>query len=166
VTTTPKSRRWTVDELRQLSNLAARGVPEDEIARTLGRTVRAVRTKAAHQRLWVLADIDIGFVAPQERAMSGRLGSAPPSHAKAGPRDYVVLYQRHPAAGSPRVSLIRLLDGGTHHLIRTTFEAAEEAGPRFEDQAQRMAAAAATSAFRCVDGVYTPLDAKVDDDDA
>ena len=46
-----KSHRWTDDEVRHLTTLAARGVPEAEIARLLGRTVGAVRTKAAHQRL-------------------------------------------------------------------------------------------------------------------
>jgi C4-dicarboxylate-specific signal transduction histidine kinase len=51
VPTQPKSQRWTDDELRQLTNLAVRGVPEAEIARVLGRTVAAVRTKAAHNRI-------------------------------------------------------------------------------------------------------------------
>jgi hypothetical protein len=60
VTTAPKSQRWTEDEVRQLTSLALRGVPEDEIARILGRTVAAVRTKAAHNRLALLRENTTG----------------------------------------------------------------------------------------------------------
>ena len=38
-----------------------------------------------------------------------------------------------------------------------------QAGPRFENQARQMAAAAGTRGFRSVDGLYTLLDATVDD---
>ncbi|WP_110173372.1 hypothetical protein [Luteitalea pratensis] len=62
--------------------------------------------------------------------------------------------------------MIRLSNGGTHKLIRATFESAVEAGPRFEQQARMMAAAAGTRSFRCVDGVYTLLDDTVDEHDA
>ena len=51
VTISSKSQRWTDDEVRQLTMLAKRGLLEVEIARLLGRTVEAVRTKAAHHRL-------------------------------------------------------------------------------------------------------------------
>ena len=67
---------------------------------------------------------------------------------------------------NPRLSLIRLSDKATQSVIRATFESAVEAGPRFEDEARLMAAASSTRGFRCVDGLYTPLDATVDDHDA
>jgi DNA-binding NarL/FixJ family response regulator len=60
VTTTPRSHRWTEDEVRQLTALAARGLSEAEIARALGRTVAAVRTKAAHNRIALPRDSTTG----------------------------------------------------------------------------------------------------------
>ena len=82
------------------------------------------------------------------------------------PGDYVVLYQRQSPYGNSSLALIRLSDRATQTLIRATFDSAEEAGPRFEDQARLMAAASSTRGFRCVDGEYTPLDAVIDDHDA
>ena len=70
VTTAPRSQRWTEAEVRKLTTLALRGVPEDEIARTLGRTVAAVRTKAAHNRVPLLRENTTGperQVLPWER---------------------------------------------------------------------------------------------------
>ena len=46
----PKTRRWTPDELATLHQLAHR-VPLSAIATALGRTIEAIRTKAAHERL-------------------------------------------------------------------------------------------------------------------
>jgi len=89
-----------------------------------------------------------------------------PSPVAPRPGDYVVLYPRQSPHGNPRLSLIRLSDGGTHNLVRATFESAVEAGPRFEQQSRTMAAAAGTHAFRSVDGVYTPLDDTLEDHDA
>ena len=60
VTKIPRSHRWTDEQVRQLTTLAARGVPETEIARMLGRTVAAVRTKAAHNRIAVPRDSTTG----------------------------------------------------------------------------------------------------------
>jgi hypothetical protein len=51
-----RSHRWTEDEVRQLASLAAHGESEESIARALGRTVLAVRTKAAHHRLTLRRD--------------------------------------------------------------------------------------------------------------
>jgi hypothetical protein len=42
--------------------LAARGLPEGEIAQLLGRTVGAVRTKAAHNRVSLARDPSPGTV--------------------------------------------------------------------------------------------------------
>ena len=72
------SHRWTDDEVRHLTTLAARGVPEAEIARLLERTVGAVRTKAAHQWLTLRRGAPIGprrQALPWERAR--RLDEAP-----------------------------------------------------------------------------------------
>ena len=66
MTTTPKSHRWTDGEVRQLTALAARGVPEAEIARLLGRTTTAIRTKAAHNRLRLVREITTG---PERQAL-------------------------------------------------------------------------------------------------
>ena len=55
MTTRPRARRWTDDELAQLRRLAAT-TPILDLARTLDRTVTAVRTKAAHQRVPLAAD--------------------------------------------------------------------------------------------------------------
>ncbi|WP_162271427.1 hypothetical protein [Luteitalea pratensis] len=82
-----------------------------------------------------------------------------------GPGDYVVLYQRQRLSGNSRLALIRLSDNATQRVIRVTFESVVEAGPRFEDEARLMAAASSTRGYRCVDGLYTPLDATVDDHD-
>lgn len=60
MTNAPRSQRWTDDDVRQLTTLSARGVPEGEIARILGRTVAAVRTKAAHNRISLLRDTTTG----------------------------------------------------------------------------------------------------------
>ena len=60
MTTSPRSQRWSEDEVRQLTTLAVRGVPEGEIARILGRTVAAVRTKAAHNRVTLVRDSTAG----------------------------------------------------------------------------------------------------------
>lgn len=46
-----RSRRWTLPELTLLSRMAASRASADDIARVLGRTVSAVRMKAAHQRV-------------------------------------------------------------------------------------------------------------------
>jgi len=46
-----KGRRWTDDELSLLRRLAYRKEPLSTIAAALGRTVLAIRTKAAHERL-------------------------------------------------------------------------------------------------------------------
>ena len=89
-----------------------------------------------------------------------------PAPCAPGPGDYVVLYQRQRPSGNPRLALIRLSDKATQSVIRATFESVVEAGPRFEDEARLMAAASSTRAYRCVDGLYTPLDATVDDHDA
>ena len=50
----PRSRRWTPPELTLLSRMAASGATADQIAHVLGRTVAAVRMKAAHQRVSVV----------------------------------------------------------------------------------------------------------------
>ena len=78
MTNSPRSQRWTDDEVRQLTILSARGVPETEIARTLGRTVAAVRTKAAHNRLTLQRDTTNG----SERL---RLPWERPPHSARGP---------------------------------------------------------------------------------
>jgi hypothetical protein len=93
--------------------------------------------------------------------MSGGSSSVAPA-----PGDYVVLHEPQSAYGTPRLALIRLSPGAGHHLIRATFESAERAGHRFEQQARVMAAAAKTRAFRCVDGLYIALDALMDNHDA
>lgn len=51
----PNARRWTPDELLLLRRLAP-GTPVRELARLLERTVVAVRTKAAHERLSLLPE--------------------------------------------------------------------------------------------------------------
>ena len=66
MTTSSRSHRWTQDEVRKLTNLAVRGVPEDEIARILGRTVAAVRTKAAHNRVALFRENTTG---PERQAL-------------------------------------------------------------------------------------------------
>ena len=45
-----KTRRWTPDELAALRQLAYR-VPLSALSEALGRSVEAIRTKAAHERL-------------------------------------------------------------------------------------------------------------------
>ena len=50
----PRSRRWTLPELTLLSRMAASGASAEDIARVLGRTISAVRMKAAHQRVNVV----------------------------------------------------------------------------------------------------------------
>ena len=50
----PRSRRWTLPELTLLSRMAASGATAHQIAHVLGRTVAAVRIKAAHQRVNVV----------------------------------------------------------------------------------------------------------------
>jgi hypothetical protein len=75
VTNAPRSQRWTDTDVRQLTTLAARGVPETEIARILGRTVTAVRTKAAHNRVALIRDSTTGperQALPWERPQSSR----------------------------------------------------------------------------------------------
>ena len=83
-----------------------------------------------------------------------------------GPGDYVVLYPHQRSSGIPGLALIQLSDKGTQKVIRTTFESAAEAGAWFEDEARLIAAASSSRAFRCVDGVYTPLDDTIDHHDA
>jgi len=78
VTTPPKSHRWTDEEVRQLTTLAARGVPENEIARTLGRTVAAVRTKAAHNRITLPRDSSTG---PERQALPWERPRYPRRHS-------------------------------------------------------------------------------------
>ena len=51
-------------------------------------------------------------------------------------------------------------------LIRATFESAEVAGERFEDEARRMAAESAGRSFRGVNKVYIRLDAVTQTDNA
>jgi hypothetical protein len=55
VTRPPNARRWTSEEIAQLRRLAS-SVPVRDIAQRLDRTVVAVRTKAAHERLPLLPD--------------------------------------------------------------------------------------------------------------
>ena len=74
-----KSQRWTDDEVRQLTMLAKDGVLESEIARLLGRTVGAVRTKAAHQRLTLQREPAAG---PARQALPWEL----PTRAASRPR--------------------------------------------------------------------------------
>lgn len=50
----PNARRWTVPELSLLARMAANGATAEQIALVLGRTVAAVRMKAAHRRLDVV----------------------------------------------------------------------------------------------------------------
>ena len=52
--TPARTRRWTAHEVAELKRLAPHAPPE-EIARVLGRTLIAVRTKAAHKRI-ILTD--------------------------------------------------------------------------------------------------------------
>jgi hypothetical protein len=56
LTTPPRTRRWTAHELAELKRLANHASPE-EIALALGRTVCAVRTKAAHKRILLHGDV-------------------------------------------------------------------------------------------------------------
>ena len=51
-----KNRRWSADELALLRALALRDVPVKSIAAALGRTVIAIRTKAAHARVALRED--------------------------------------------------------------------------------------------------------------
>ena len=51
-----KSRRWTADELALLRAMAQRDEPVKSIAAALGRTVIAIRTKAAHERVELRED--------------------------------------------------------------------------------------------------------------
>ena len=89
-----------------------------------------------------------------------------PAPSAPGPGDYVVLYPPQRSSGIPGLALVQLTDSGTQKVLRTTFASAAEAGPGLEDEARLIAAASSSRAFRCVDGVYTPLDATVDDHDA
>ena len=155
-----KSRRWTPDELSLLRRLAFDDEPLSAIAAALHRTVLAVRTKAAHERLNVREHRYSSPEAAKQPMIDG------PSSLAPGPGDYVVLYERRHPYGTPRLCLIRLSDRLTPTLVRATFESAEEAGPRFEDEARLMSAVCSTRAFRSVDGRYTPLDDTVDDHDA
>ena len=52
-----KSRRWTADDLARLRLLAERDEPVKAIAAALTRTVQAVRTKAAHERIPLREDV-------------------------------------------------------------------------------------------------------------
>lgn len=52
----PKTRRWTLDELATLRRLA-HSAPLSTVVTVLGRTVEAIRTKAAHQRLPLADDL-------------------------------------------------------------------------------------------------------------
>jgi hypothetical protein len=47
----PRSRRWSLADVQQLTQLALEGATAEDIARALDRTVEAVRIKAAHQRV-------------------------------------------------------------------------------------------------------------------
>ena len=47
----PRSRRWLLAEIQLLSRMARQRASAEDIAQTLGRTVEAVRIKAAHQRI-------------------------------------------------------------------------------------------------------------------
>ena len=49
----PRSRRWNLTEMTLLCRMAAEGRSVDDIARALGRTVTAIRIKAAQQRVAV-----------------------------------------------------------------------------------------------------------------
>ncbi|AMY11864.1 hypothetical protein LuPra_05131 [Luteitalea pratensis] len=55
-----KSRRWTADELSLLRRLVFDEKPLSANAAVLNRTVLAVRTKAAHERLKVRDDSSPG----------------------------------------------------------------------------------------------------------
>jgi hypothetical protein len=66
VTRQSHGRRWTPEELVQLRRLAS-STPVRDIARTLQRTVAAVRTKAAHARVPLLPD-EGGSGPPRARA--------------------------------------------------------------------------------------------------
>jgi hypothetical protein len=147
-----KRRRWTADDLAVLRRLSFEK-PLSAIAAALNRTVNAVRTKAAHQRLTLRDDLSRDSNDERSQAMSDG-----PSAVAPGRGDYVVLYQRQGLDGNPRLSLVRLSERATHTLIRATFESAVEAGPRFEQQARVMAAAAGTHGFRCLDELYTSID--------
>ena len=46
-----KSRRWTTEELALLRKLASEPEPLSSVAAALGRTVMALRTKGAQERL-------------------------------------------------------------------------------------------------------------------
>jgi hypothetical protein len=85
-----------------------------------------------------------------------------PSRPSAG--DYVVLYEPRRLNRNPRLVLARWADGASPTLIRATFESAEVAGTRFEDQARAMAAKSGTRSFRGVNMEYTPLDVTTDAD--
>ena len=69
-----KGHRWTDDDVRQLTNLAARGLSVDAIARAPGRTVPAVRTKAAHHRLRLLGNSTSG---PERQRLPWERGERP-----------------------------------------------------------------------------------------
>ena len=49
----PRSRRWNLTEMTLLCRMAAEGRSADEIAHVLGRTVTAIRIKAAQERVAV-----------------------------------------------------------------------------------------------------------------
>ena len=51
--TAARSRRWTASEVQQLHALVGT-VPAEDIAQTLGRSLVAIRIKAAHERLPLL----------------------------------------------------------------------------------------------------------------
>ena len=163
----PKGRKWTAGELSMLRQLAFRA-PLSTIATTLDRSVLSIRTKAAHERLPLQDDLAGPRSAPLVAAPAPRRptrddGDGP---LQPEPGDYVVVYQARTAAGSPRLTIVCMSHRTEPTLIRATFSPAEEAGPRFEAQAQQMAAAVGTRAFRAVDGQYTLLDAAVTEADA
>jgi hypothetical protein len=89
--------------------------------------------------------------------------SAPPQPE---PGDFVVLYQAGGPVDTPRVALIRIADGASPTLIRASFAMPDDAGPRFEDAARLMAAAAGSRGLRCMDGRYELIDATIDRHDA
>lgn len=90
------------------------------------------------------------------------------AHARVRPSagDFVVLYEPRTLSRNPRLVLARWQDDTSPTLIRATFESAEVAGTRFEDQARTMAAESGTRSFRGVNMEYTPLDVPTDADGA
>lgn len=154
----PKGRKWTVEELSLLRRLAYHATPS-AIAAALGRSVLAVRTKAAHERLPLLDDAAMPHRLPEAAPEQHRRSAVADGGAEPGPGDYVVIYDARSSQGHPRLAIVCVSGSARPSLIRTTFSSAEEAGPRFEEQACRMAAAIGTRGFRCVDGRYTLLTA-------